>query len=215
MDKKGQMSQSSNFDQSRLAAQNEEWAFSELFHYFSAKEALLDDSDIRLIEQYGEFRSITKGNFLHNEGMIANYTFFVVQGLFRLFTRNEDGEELNLQFSAENGWINDYESYISCKPSKNFIEALENSKIIAFKKDDFKFIIQESIPVQNLVQKLIIKNILRNKDRLLLQLSDSPQERYEDFLMHYPDIHYRIPLYMIASYIGVSRKTLTRIRGGR
>lgn len=214
MSEKGQMSQNNATKQSYSVEDKEAITFNKLIEYFSNK-ATLTENDIKLIKQYGEYRQLAKGAFLHKEGMIANYTFYIAEGLFRLFTKNENGEEFNLQFSAEDYWVNDYESYTSGQPSQNYIEALENSELIAFTKENLNLILQKSPTLHHLVEKLTEKNAMHIKERLMHQLKDSPQKRYESFITHYPKVYNRIPLYMIASYISVSRKTLTRIRGGK
>lgn len=211
---KGQMSQNSTIKISEFMIEKEAAAFQKLIQYFSDK-LNLSEADVALIYQYGSYKHLTKKTLLHKSGMIAVETFFVVKGLFRLFTTNDDGEEFNLQFSAENYWINDYESYISGNPSGNFLEALEDSEVISFRKEDLNLVLEQSATLRLLVEQLITKNTLVNKDRLMHQLIDSPQKLYEDFVRQYPHISNRIPLYMMASYLGISRKTLTRIRGGR
>lgn len=214
MKQKGQMSQNEYSGKSEKLINLEETAIQTLIDYCSKKE-VLTDKDISLIKEFAEYLKIEKGTFLHKSGMIASHTFFIVKGLFRLYKIDENGEEFNLQFSAEEYWINDYESYLSDIPSENYIEALENSEVISFRKDKLKFILENSKTIHSIVDKLIAQNSFRNKERLMQQLKDSPQKRYEYFVKNYSSIYSRLPLYMIASYIGVSRKTLTRIRGGK
>ncbi len=194
--------------------EKEEIAFGNLIQYFS-EQGTLSKTDEQLIRQYGTYKTVLRGTFLHKEGTITNDTFFVVKGLFRLFSRNYEGEEINLQFSAETYWVNDYESYLSGKSSDNNLEALEDSEVIAFKKEDLNDLLQNSPTIYHLVEKLTEKNTLYNRTRLMHQIKDSPQKRYEDFVAQFTDIYNRIPLYMLASYLGISRKTLTRIRGGK
>lgn len=188
-----------------------EEAFKQLIDYLSAKISL-KHTDIELVKQYGTYLFLSKGDLLHHEGMVAAQTFYVVKGLFRLFKRSDNGEEFNFVFSAENHWVNDYASYISGEPSDNLIEALESAEVIAFRKEDLNLVLQKSPSIKRLVDELTEKNSLQNKERLMHQLIDSPQQRYENFVNQYPDLHNRIPLYMIASYLGISRKTLGRIR---
>jgi len=81
--------------------------------------------------------------------------------------------------------------------------------------EHLNLVLQQPPTLHQLVEQLTAKNTLTNKERLMHQLKDSPQKRYEDFVSNYPNIYNRIPLYMIASYLGISRKTLTRDRGGK
>ncbi len=185
-----------------------------LVKYFSEK-ITLTEQEITLLQEKSQFLSVRKGEMLLREGMVSNHTYFVAKGLLRVFTRNENAEEYTITFGSENWWVNDTESYDSGMQSHCYIEALEDSALIAFRKNDFDAVLELSTNIQKLTLDLIQRNLVSNKGRILHQIKDTPQQRYQHFLDNYAHIANRVPLYMIASYLGISRKTLTRIRGGK
>ena len=212
MQKKGQMSQNNR----RTSIQknlDERSASEQLVRYFS-KEADLSEDDILLLEEKSHFLKVSKKHFLLEEGGTSDKTFFIVKGLLRLFTRTESGEEFNVAFYAEDWWVNESESYTTGSPSRYCIQALEKCILVWFYKADFDMIIQRSSTLLKITYTLIERNLSSNKIRIAHQIQDSPEKRYAFFVKTYASIVSRIPLYMIASFLGISRKTLTRIRGG-
>lgn len=124
----------------------------------------------------------------------------------------EDGTEHMLRFAVENWWISDQESLNNSTPSKNNIDALEDSEVILIAQTDY-INLQITIPkLRELVEKLKARSFDASQRRILSNISFSAEDKYRNFIYIYPDIFYRIPLHMIACYLGVSRETLSRIR---
>lgn len=117
-----------------------------------------------------------------------------------------------MQFAPENYWTGDRESMDSGLPSKYNIDAIEDSEILLLKKEDFE-LIRKTIPAFNdFVNETLKKNLVFLQERIHGGLSLSAEEKYSSFISKYPSISNRVPLHMIASYLGVSAETLSRAR---
>ena len=143
---------------------------------------------------------------------ISHHQHFVVKGCLRLFQIGKDGQEHIMRFSIENWWVNDYYSYQSGLPSKYNIDALENSELLLIEKGKFNHLIDTIPNFKNLIAKLEAKNYESHQNRILSNISDTAEEKYDNFIKTYPGIYERVPLHMIASFLGVSRETLSRVR---
>ncbi|PZU86007.1 MAG: cyclic nucleotide-binding protein [Chryseobacterium sp.] len=146
------------------------------------------------------------------QGEVCNLKIFVAKGLLRNYSISEDGNEHILQFVNEMSWTTDPESFYNNIPSKLNIEAMEASEIFAFNCEDFAEL-REQIPELNIfVENILTRKSMEIHKRLLMNISSSPEEKYLDFINTYPDIFNRVPLHMVASYLGLSRETLSRVR---
>ncbi len=117
-----------------------------------------------------------------------------------------------LQFAPEGWLISDLDSFINQKPSTLFIEAIEDSQVIAIDRNEFK--IFENLDKPELLEQIrkITRNIFATNKRLTLLLSSTAEERYLDFMQTYPTIMQRLPLKLITSYIGVTLQYLSEIQ---
>lgn len=172
----------------------------------------ISDDEMNRVKANHKPKKVKKGQFLLHEGQVCKETFYIVKGCLRLYRINEDGEEHVLKFAVEDWWINDSESFKTQTPSKSYIEAIEDSDIIAFDKIVFYDLLDTITSFRKFVEELTTRSFLATQERVYEQISLGAEVRYRNFLTAYPNISNRVPLHMIASYLGVSRKTLTRIR---
>jgi CRP-like cAMP-binding protein len=137
---------------------------------------------------------------------------FVVNGLLKVYQIGDRGAEHILRFVQENEFLTDIDSFRHQTPSKFNIEALETVELLTWTRDHFSKVVK-AVPAFKLwSEQLLLKNFSAGHDRLLQHISATPADMYQDFIARFPDIARRVPLHMIASYLGVSRETLTRIR---
>ena len=182
------------------------------FETYLRSRSDLTDTDIQRITGRAVLRNIHRNELLLQEGQICRHKIFILKGLLRTFGTAADGSEHVLLFSQELNWTLDVESYDKQTPSRFNIAAVENSDVLLWGKTDFDFLLADIPALKAFAQKLISNNIYNSRQRLLTTLSGSPQEKYEDFVRNFPGLLPRLPLHMIASYLGISLKTLTRIR---
>jgi CRP-like cAMP-binding protein len=185
--------------------------FDSFINYLQSKITLTPE-DVAMIEQVCRLKKLRRRQYLLQEGDVWHYNAFVSKGLVRTFRVDDKGVEHIFQFSSENWWAGDRHSYLYAEPAKFNIEALEDSEIILIAKGDFENLL-EAIPGYNTFQRnLLERSFVVLQHRIHMGNSYTAEEKYNEFIKTYPDILNRIPQHMIASYVGVSPETLSRIR---
>lgn len=157
-------------------------------------------------------KKLTKKNFLLQEGEICNHTIFVEEGLIRSYSLDRKGNEHILRFTLEGSWTSDLYSFFSGEPSYYFIETLEESRVLLLNNETWELLLKEIPAFERYFRILIQNNLITTQRRLIGTISSSAEERYVKLLKDFPDIVQKVPLHMIASYLGVTRETLSRIR---
>lgn len=175
----------------------------------------LNDDDIARVSSLAVSKTLNRNEFLLREGQICRHKIFIMEGLLRTFGTMADDSEHILQFSPEKTWALDVESYDRQTPAQFNIAAIERSDVLLWRKQDFDFLLADIPALKAYAQQLISNNIYNSRQRLLSTLGGTPEEKYENFVQTCPDLLPRLPLHMIAAYLGISLKTLTRIRHAR
>ncbi|MBO9205434.1 MULTISPECIES: Crp/Fnr family transcriptional regulator [Niastella] len=172
----------------------------------------LDDAAIEQIVSAAKAISLQRNETLLQQGQICRHKVFIVKGLLRIYGIGADGSEHILHFAPENNWAVDPQSYHQQSPSQFTIATVERSEVLLWAKPDFDRLLQEIPELNMLSGQLVASSHFNNRQRLFTTLSSTPEEKYEDFVRSYPDLLARLPLHMIAAYLGISLKTLTRLR---
>ena len=184
----------------------------DIFRKYLADKITLIDQEFELIESVTVFKKLRKRQYFLQEGDVCHFSAFVCKGLLRYYYVDKKGQEHIMQFAPENYWTSDRESMASGMPSKYNIDAIEDSEILLLKKEDFEMI-RKTIPAFNdFVNETLKKNVMVLQERIHASISLSAEEKYNNFISKYPAVNNRVPLHMIASYLGVSAETLSRIR---
>ena len=182
-----------------------------LIDYFE-NHLSLNDGEKSVVEDYFKERRVRRRQFILQEGDICKHNTFVVEGCFRMYLVDEKGKEHNLQFAVENWWIGDIGSFHSEKPSRLYIEAMENSIILQIKKEDQQKLFVD-YPKFNRIFRVFTENALVSAQRRILHdISSTAEERSLDFVERYPQFFNRISNIQIASYLGVTPEFLSTIR---
>jgi len=172
----------------------------------------LNESEILELESKLTEKKIKRRQFILQEGDVCKHYTFVVNGCFKMYKVDNKGQEHNLQFATEDGWIADIGSFHSEKPSELYIEALEKSTILQIAKPDLLFL-YSNYPKFDRNFRVLIENAFVNLQKRVLQnISSTAEERYLDFFKSYPNLFNRISNVQIASYIGVTPEFLSKIR---
>jgi len=158
------------------------------------------------------FRKLRKREIFLRESEICRYYTFVASGCLRAYRIGTIGTEHILKFAIENCWISDRESLVTGEPSTSFIDAVEDSELIMWTGENFCKILNR-IPVFDKFFRSLLELCLdASQNRIYTSISNNAGESYNHFVSSYPAICNRVPLHMIASYLGVSRETLSRVR---
>lgn len=172
----------------------------------------IDESDISSILEACTVKEVKKNQFLLRENEYCKHTFFVEKGLLRQFSIDGKGKEHILSFAPESWLVTDRESAYFNQPSKYFIEALEDSEV-AIIDEVFIQDLSKKIPRFTDFNNQLLHNHIRHlKNRINLLLSATAEERYLEFVAMYPDILLRVPQTMVASYLGITPESLSRVR---
>lgn len=159
-----------------------------------------------------EIKKVPKGVFLLQHGEVCRNTYFVEKGLLRMFSIDKNGKEHIIQFAPENWLIGDRSSLYFNEKSNYFIETIEESEISVLPRDFFNKLLEEfpnSIEKNDLVLQKHVKSL---QDRINSLLGETAEERYMKFTKRYPDLMARVPQWMIASYLGITPESLSRVR---
>ncbi len=157
-------------------------------------------------------KKVKKGEFLLREGEICNGTFFVDKGLLRMYSIDKNGKEHIIQFAPERWFISDRSSLHFNEKSKYFIDAVEDSEVLLLKPEFFAGL-HENFPNTIENNDILLQKHIRNlQNRVNALLSDTAEERYLDFIKMYPDLMLRVPQWMVASYLGITPESLSRVR---
>jgi CRP-like cAMP-binding protein len=170
------------------------------------------EEQLRQIQPFFKPKTISKGNILLYINDVCEYTCFVVKGCLRSYVIDDKGKEHIIQFAPEQWWISEQVSLQNREPSMYYIDAVEDTEYLAadrFFFEEFHKVVPAAREMLNILQL----NSLRSfQKRLVSHLSATGEERYLGFLKTHPSLALRLPQKMIASYLGVTPESLSRIR---
>ena len=179
--------------------------------FFTANLDVQPDEITALISQC-ECLSVKKNDILLQQGDYCKHSFFVENGLLRQYAFKKNGKEYILSFAPENWVITDRDSVYFNLPAKYSIQALEDSSVVLI-DENFMLKISKLIPGFNEFNTRLLHNHVRHlQERISLLLSADAEERYLKFIDLYPDMLSRVPQIMIASYLGITPESLSRVR---
>lgn len=174
---------------------------------YAMPEAVLQEGLIR-------FRTVAmpKGSFLFRAGTVCRELAFVQQGLLRAFSLREDGRELTSCFSMEHDFACDYNSLIHSVPASKSIQALEDSMLIMISYNSLQQL-QEQYPAWKHIGKILADKEFIEKEKWANRLRlDNAAERYQYIMDAQPGLINRVPVHQLASYLGMTTRTLSRVR---
>lgn len=154
---------------------------------------------------------LSKNEFLVTEGKICRHMYFLQQGCLRGFY-NLEGKEITHWFGFENDFVTSFHSFITQEPAVENIQLMEGSVLWAISKDALTALFNEHHDIERLVRIVYEKYYIRLEERYVNAQFKTAAERYETLLRERPHIIERAPLGYIASYLGISQETLSRIR---
>jgi CRP-like cAMP-binding protein len=164
------------------------------------------------LDQSFEERVAPKGTFLATEGKTCRYLYFVQQGALRGYY-NLEGKEVTHWFAFENDFVTSFHSFITQQPAVENIQLLEGSILWALSKEKLEQLLSTHHELERLLRIIYEKYYIRLEERFVNAHFKTATERYQDLLSQAPHILERVPLGYIASYLGISQETLSRIRG--
>ena len=171
----------------------------------------LSPAEVDIVKSLFKEKIYKKGEFFLEEGRVCKHVGFVAKGLMRFYI-NHDGEEKIYDFSQENEYVCNYESFLPQKPSSKIIQALEDSTVFVISYNDLQSLyakIREGERFGRIAIEFVFLQLLQDLSSFY---TETPEVRYERFLKNHADLQQRISQYHVASYVGVKPQSLSRIR---
>jgi CRP-like cAMP-binding protein len=172
----------------------------------------IQEEQLREIEPFFKPRSVAKGEIVLHINEVCHYTCFVVKGCLRSYVIDEKGREHILQFAPENWWISEQISLLDHEPAMYYIDAVEDTDYLAVDGEFFNEFHKMLPAAREMSNRLYLNSLRSFQKRLISHLSATGEQRYLSFLKTHPSLALRLPQKMIASYLGVTPESLSRIR---
>ena len=184
---------------------------SNFYRYYSEK-AGLSDADFEALAPYYSFKTVPHNTYLLHAGEHCSYTFFVETGLLESFSIDEKGGEHILQFAHENWILADRASQYFNQPSDFYIKAIEHAKVVYMHAEFMEKATAMNADFGCFIEQSLQRNIYIQQRRIHSLLAMTAKERYLSFMETYPGLLMRVPQWMIASYLGITPESLSRVR---
>jgi CRP-like cAMP-binding protein len=177
-----------------------------------SKYVQLTEPEVALFTSLLKSKKIRKRELLLRTGEISHCETFIVKGLLRAYTIDKSGYEHVVMFAMEDWWISDLYSFLTQTPSTQNIDALEDTEVLQIEKQDLERLYVQ-VPKFDRFFRILLQNaFVANQQRILASISQTAEEQYSAFIKKYPSLEQRVPQHQVASYLGITPETISRIR---
>lgn len=174
----------------------------------------LSTDEEQIVETLFEPHSVKAGQFFLQAGEVCHYVGFINEGLLRYYVL-EDGEEHTYDFSSDQTFTSNYESFLTRMPSTRFIQAVETTTLLRISYDNLQKFYTQLQHGQQFGRLIAEQLFVVTLQKLTSFYRETADERYDTFLRLYPGLVERLPQYIVASYVGIKPQSLSRIRAQR
>src|SRR5690554_219752 len=172
----------------------------------------LNKQQIELVKNKASEMELAKDEYISEAGKIPRYVGFVIEGVFRFCYYNNKGEEITDYFIDENHFVTDYQNFEANMPASQYVQAVTDCKLLVFSKQDWDELLNTIVDWDRIVIKIVQKCLVEKIERRSPLVSEDATTRYLSFIQKFPNLANRVPLSFIASYIGITQQSLSRIR---
>lgn len=172
----------------------------------------LTERDCTVISKYFQFQHLSKRDTMLLPGAPCDFLCMVQSGTLRSYVYDMADREFNVLFAYESQWITDMPSYSCGSNSKVTIEAMEKSSVWVIHKDDVECLLQEVPVLRTYFAQISVCAICSLQDRIVNSVTRTAKEHYRQLTLHQGELLMRVPQYQIASYLGITPESLSRIR---
>ena len=172
----------------------------------------LSQAEIETIKNSFIPKKLRKKQYFLQEGEVCKYFAFIVKGAMRQYSVDDKGAEHIVHLSIENWWVGDRESYIMLTPSAYNIDAWEETELLTITRSEQLNLLEKIPSISSMIRHMDERNAIATQRRLNSTISNTADKRYEDFVNRHPEFIQRFPQHLIASYLGITKSSLSRIR---
>lgn len=176
------------------------------------KKILLTEEEKQLCRSFFTLKKLRKKQYLLQEGDVCKYTAFVNKGILRSYSVDNNGNELIVQFALEDWWLSDIYSFLTGEASTCNIDALEDTEILLITKSAQDEMLLQVPKMERYFRLLMQSSLIAFQRRLVSSLNFTAEDKYLQLIAVLPTIIQRVPQHYIASYLGITPETLSRIR---
>jgi CRP-like cAMP-binding protein len=182
-----------------------------LSRFQAALPIALPNALLAILEQHLTERRVAKDELLLHPGPVCRDIYFVSQGLLRQYLL-KDGQERNVEFGLPGDFLTEYQSLTTQQPARHYLQALEQSQLLVLRREVLLQLYEQEPAFQTLGRALLEKLAAAQQQRIETLACLTAAERYAQLLARQPALVQRVPLHQLASYLGVARETLSRVR---
>ncbi|MCP2029360.1 CRP-like cAMP-binding protein [Flavobacterium sp. HSC-32F16] len=172
----------------------------------------LNQQQIDLVLSNAGKIELKKDEYFSEAGKVSQQVGFVLDGIVRVCYYNNKGEEITKYFIDEHNLVVDLESFENEIPSTAYVQAITDTTIMVFSKKNWKELSNTIVGWDAIVHKVVSRALMQKVERRSPQISEDATTRYLKFLEIYPNVVNRVPLSFVASYLGITQSSLSRIR---
>ncbi|RAV97900.1 Crp/Fnr family transcriptional regulator [Pseudochryseolinea flava] len=170
----------------------------------------LTDAEFEFIASKFRPKKFSKKQFLFRQGDDVPYVYFVASGLIMLTFDDEQGKQHVVSFAMEDWWESDYFAFFSKTKATMSLQCLEETEVLCISLEDYQTLCAGSHKIEHFFLEKANRGHIASQQRILSFITSSAKDRYERLLKRYPALFQRVPKTLLASYLGVSRETLSR-----
>lgn len=176
------------------------------------KSLAFTEDEIKIIESVFHKVSAKKGTILLKPGDIVDSQYYILEGCLRTFHIDTHGKEYTVQIGIEDWWISDFTAFFSSDKAVMTIEAIKNSILYKISNENKDYLYSKIPKIESFFRKKLENAFAAFQKRILAGLSQTATQRYLNFIKTYPNIEKSVKNYHIASYLGITTESLSRIR---
>jgi len=176
-----------------------------------ATSPLTSDEEALIVATF-QPKKLRKKQYFLEEGNVCKYVGFIVKGAMRQYSVDDKGAEHIVQLYIENYWASDRESALMLTPSRFNIDAWENTELLVARVTDMLDLIEKIPSFGQMTRLMDQRSFIVSQRRLNSTISNTAEKRYEEFADNHPQFIQRFPQHLIASFLGITKETLSRIR---
>jgi CRP/FNR family transcriptional regulator, anaerobic regulatory protein len=182
-----------------------------LFNHIQKFYPAYTDEHFNVLVKRIQVKEVPKKTVLYNEGDQCEFAAFVIKGCFRYYFQNSEGEDNVTHFAFEDHWVGDMGSLLEGTPSKISLQALEDATVLSIDRNDYQYLMHNCPGYSEFTRMKRVRAYDSALDRSN-KVNETAEVRYINLLIKYPDLSQRVALYHIASYLGITPESLSRIR---